>query len=88
MMCKGHTVQKECICKDAKSWKGISRRKSKWFEIRHCQWDVSGQRREGKGRDQKLRETNRKSLTGVCDKKRECRERGKQVRTKVLIIDQ
>lgn len=42
----------------------------------------------GKGRDQKLRETDRKSLTGVCDKMRKCRGKGKQVRTKVLIIDQ
>ncbi len=40
------------------------------------------------GRDQKLRETHRKSLTGVCDKMRKCRGKGKQVRTKVLIIDQ
>lgn len=42
----------------------------------------------GKGRDQKLRETNRKSLTGVCDKMRKCSGKGKQVRTKALIIDQ
>ncbi len=41
------TVRKECICTDAKSWNGISRRESKWSEIRHCQWDVRWEKKGG-----------------------------------------